>query len=258
MMGHLLIEVKHNIAIMTMTNPPANAISSYVLEELTESLDILEGDNEVRVILIRGGGKCFSAGADIREFTSIESGEQATYLSSRGQDLFERIENSPKPIIAVIHGVALGGGLEFALSCHIRMVSKDAKLGLPEINLGIIPGFAGTQRLTRYVGIAKATEMILTGTTISGEEAVSLGLANHAFDEEELFDRAYELATQIASKSPIAIRAILTLTYANKTVSYQRAVAREAQLFGEVFGQEDAREGITAFLEKRTPDFSRK
>lgn len=256
-MSHLTVEIKDYIATITFNHPPANTLSSYVLEELSNLFYALETDESVRVVLFCAEGKYFSAGADIKEFINIEL-ENAGSTSSRGQSLFERIENFPKPVIAVIQGDVLGGGLEFAMSCHMRLISSDAKLGLPEINLGIIPGFAGTQRLARFVGVSKSCEMMLTGTLIDSGEAIRIGLVNHVYDKSVLFEKAYELATQIASKSPIAVRAILSLAYANKTFSFQRAVARESQLFGEIFGQVDAREGIAAFLEKRTPNFTGK
>ena len=149
----------------------------------------MENDDSVRVIVVKGEGRFFSAGADIKEFTSITSGEEFSELAASGQAVFERLERFPKPVIAAIHGAALGGGLELAMGCHIRLVTENAKLGLPELQLGLIPGFAGTQRLPRYVGLAKAAEMLLTSDPISGKEAAQFGLANHAYPEEELFER---------------------------------------------------------------------
>lgn len=255
MMGNLKLEVKNNIATITINNPPANVLSSFILDELSVLFHSLEENEDVRVVLICGEGNFFSAGADVKEFIHIET-DKANVASSRGQELFERIENYSKPVIAVINGPVLGGGLEFVMSCHMRLASNNATFGLPEINLGIIPGFAGTQRLTRYVGVAKACEMMLTGSLIECDEALRIGLVNHVYDESILYDKAIELATKISSKSRVAVKSILTLAYASKTVSYQRAVARESQLFGEIFSGEDAREGITAFLEKRVPNFS--
>lgn len=255
-MSNLELKVKDYIATIKLNNPPVNALSTDILEELSNIFYSLEDDRDVRVLLICGEGKFFSAGADLKEFLKIESCESASFASSKGQELFERIENFPKPVIACVNGIALGGGLEFVMSCHIRLASTEAKLGLPEINLGIIPGFAGTQRLTRYVGVAKASELMLTGLPIDAMTALNCGLVNHVYDHKELFDKSYELAMGIASKSPVAVKAILALTYANKNVPYQRAVVRESQLFGEVFTSKDAKEGISAFLEKRVPHFS--
>jgi enoyl-CoA hydratase len=163
-----------------------------------------------------------------------------------------------KPVIAVIHGVALGGGLEFAMSCHIRFVSKEAKLGLPESNLGLIPGFAGSQRLSRYVGIAKSLEMMLSGESISGEEAVRIGLANQVYETDILFHKAHEFAKKISEKNPNAVKATLSLAYTSKTHEFYDGAISESQMFGTIFQSKDAKEGISAFLEKRKPTFTGK
>lgn len=157
-------------ALITIQHPPANALSSQLLTELNDMFDQLEQNEEVRAIVIHGEGRFFSAGADIKEFTTLQEESDYSSLADRGQQVFERIEQCPKPVIASIHGAALGGGLELAMSCDIRIATKDAKLGLPELNLGIIPGFGGTQRLPRYVGSAKALEMMGTAEPITGEE----------------------------------------------------------------------------------------
>lgn len=246
------------VADVTFSRPPANALSSAVLKELSALLDELESDENVRVALIHGEGRFFSAGADIKEFTSIKSSEEAAELSRAGQQVIERIEQFPKPVIAAIHGAALGGGLELAMGCHIRIVSENAKLGLPELQLGIIPGFAGTQRLTRYVGFGKAAEMMWTSEPITGTEAVQWGLANKAVPEEQLLEEAKKLAKKIAQKSPISIRATLQLLNACKEKTFHEAVRYEAELFGSVFTSEDAKEGVQAFIEKRSPNFQGK
>lgn len=254
-MGNLELEVKDYIAKIKFSNPPVNALSSRILNELSDLLYSLEDNRDVRVLLIYHDDKFFSAGADIKEFLAIETSEEASNASSNGQELFERIENFPKPIIAVLNGSAFGGGLEFVMSCHLRLASNKASFGLTEINLGIIPGFAGTQRLTRHVGVAKACEMMLTGLPISCEEALRCGLINQIYAEDNLFEEAYKFAKRISNQSPEAVKAILSLAYANKNVPFQRAVVRESQLFGEVFCSNNAKEGIAAFLEKRTPIF---
>ncbi|BDG46230.1 enoyl-CoA hydratase [Parageobacillus sp. KH3-4] len=243
------------VADVTFSRPPANALSSAVLKELSSLLDELEEDENVRVVLLHGEGRFFSAGADIKEFTSIKSSEEAVKLSRAGQQVMERIEQFAKPVIAAVHGAALGGGLELAMSCHIRIVSDNAKLGLPELQLGIIPGFAGTQRLPRYVGFGKAAEMMWTSEPIAGTEAVQWGLANRAVPEEQLLKEAKELAKKIAQKSPISIRATLRLLNSFKEKPFQEAVREEAELFGSVFTTEDAKEGVQAFIEKRPPTF---
>lgn len=254
-MEYFTVEIDQKIATIKLNRPPANALASGVLKELSVVLDEVESNDDVRVLLLKGEGRFFSAGADIKEFTEIQSEHGFTELAERGQKLFDRVENFPKPVIAAIHGAALGGGLELAMSCHIRLASENAKLGLPELSLGIIPGFAGTQRLPRLVGAPKATEMMLTSEPISGKEAAALGLVNHAFSEETLFDEAYKLAHKIAAKSPLSVKAVIELIQFAKGSLHEQGVEREASLFANVFVSEDAKEGVSAFLEKRTPDF---
>ncbi len=164
----------------------------------------------------------------------------------------------PIPVIAAIHGAALGGGLELAMACHIRIGAENAKFGLPETTLGIIPGFAGTQRLPRFVGAAKAYEMILSGQPIKGEEAKANGLLNQAVDEEAVFDTAYSLAENIAAKSRVSINAVMKLVPYAKTEQFQQGVQEEAKAFADIFGSEDAKEGVQAFIEKRKPEFKDK
>lgn len=246
---------KDNIAAITIQRPPANALSSELLKELSAVLDEIEPDRSIKVVIIHGDGRFFSAGADIKEFTTVTSSEDFAKLGKYGQDLFDRMEKFSKPIIAAIHGAALGGGLELAMACHIRLVSETAKLGLPELQLGLIPGFAGTQRLPKYVGTARAAEMLFTSEPISGLEAVQYGLANHAYPEAEVLETAYKLAAKIAKKSPGALKAaIQLLNYANSKEFYE-GQKREAELFGEVFMSDDGKEGIQAFIEKREPHF---
>ncbi|MFJ7971137.1 enoyl-CoA hydratase [Psychrobacillus sp. NPDC096389] len=257
-MGFLSWEVEDGVATVTLNRPPANALARGVILEVNDLLDAVENDDAVRVLLLKGEGRFFSAGADIKEFTSVSSGEEFSELAESGQVIFERLERFSKPVIAAIHGAALGGGLELAMSCHIRLVSENAKLGLPELQLGLIPGFAGTQRLPRYVGFAKAAELLLTSEPISGTEAAKIGLANHAYPEEELFSRAQELAAKIAKKSPIAVKAALEMLQYIKPASYYEGVRAEANVFGSVFVSDDAKEGISAFLEKREPVFKGK
>lgn len=257
-MEFLNVLVDDGVAVVTINRPPANALSRALILEVDALLDKVEHDESVRVIVLHGEGKFFSAGADIKEFTSVTSGQEFSKLSASGQEVFERLEQFSKPVIASIHGAALGGGLELAMACHIRFVTEKAKLGLPELQLGLIPGFAGTQRLPRYVGMPKATEMLLTSDPISGVEAVRLGLANQAFTEEELLPKSMELAKKIAKKSPVAVKAALRMLQYSKPSSYYEGVKAEADSFGEVFVSEDAKEGIQSFLEKRVPVFKGK
>lgn len=257
-MGTLNYEVKDNVAVLTIQSPPANALSSALLNDLTEKLDEIETDNTVKAVVLNGEGKFFSAGADIKEFTSLQEASDFKALAERGQKLFDRIENFSIPVIAAIHGAALGGGLELAMACHIRIVTEDAKLGLPEVTLGIIPGFAGTQRLPHYVGTAKAYEMILTGKPISGKEANEAGLANQAVQEGAVFDTAFKLAGTIAAKSKLTINAVMDLIPYAKTEQFSQGVTKEADTFSGIFGSEDAKEGIQAFIDKRKPNFQDK
>ncbi|CAM5422188.1 Enoyl-CoA hydratase OS=Lysinibacillus sphaericus OX=1421 GN=LS41612_06720 PE=3 SV=1 [Lysinibacillus sphaericus] len=235
-----------------------NALSG-IIAEVDAVLDAVENDDAVRVLVLHGEGRFFSAGADIKEFTEVESGDEFTKLAGNGQQVFERVETFSKPVIAAIHGAALGGGLDVvAMSCHMRFVTESAKLGLPELQLGLIPGFGGTQRLPRYVGVAKAAEMMFTSEPISGAEAVQWGLANRAFTDESLLEETLKVAKKIAKKSPIALKeAIQALQYA-KPASFYEGMEAEAKSFGTVFVSADAKEGIQAFIEKREPVFTGK
>src|SRR5690554_1945681 len=232
---------------MIINSPPANALSSRILLELSNVLDEVEKDETVKAIILKGEGRFFSAGADIKEFTSFQNESDYTQLAKKGQDLFNRIENYHIPVIAQIHGAALGGGLELAMACHVRIVTKNAKLGLPELNLGIIPGFAGTQRLPQHVGMAKAYEMILTAEPITGEEAAKLGLANHAVEEDALKEFTNQLASKFSQKSLPSIEAVMQLVPYAQTSQFKEGVKREAEAFGKIFGNADAKEGVQAF-----------
>lgn len=257
-MEFLSLKVDEGVAIVTINRPPANALSRGLIIEVDEMLTAVENDDAIRVIVLHGEGRFFSAGADIKEFTEVASGKEFSKLAESGQQVFERLESFSKPVIAAIHGAALGGGLELAMSCHIRYVAEDTKLGLPELQLGIIPGFAGTQRLPRFVGVAKAAEMLFTSEPISGLEAVQFGLATKAFSAEELLPKTIEIARKIALKSPIALKATLNMLQFSKHQSFYDGVKAEADSFGTVFESEDAKEGIQAFIEKRTPTFTGK
>lgn len=254
-MSLLSIETTGHVATVTIQRPPANALSTALIQGLSSMLDEVEKNDSIRVILLKGEGRFFSAGADIKEFTTIASGEEFSELARNGQRVFDRMERFPKPIIAAIHGAALGGGLEVALSCHIRLVADNAKLGLPELQLGLIPGFSGTQRLPKLVGEAKAIEMLLTSVPLTGHEAVQWGLANQSYPEEELFAKAMNLAEKIAEKSPVSVRAALSLMAFTRNSSQDKGSEMEAVLFGKVFDSQDAKEGIQAFIEKRKPTF---
>ncbi len=257
-MNTLHLHKENQVAYVAINRPPANALASELLQDLSSMLDTIEEQDDIRTVVLHGEGRFFSAGADIKEFTTVESEEAFAQLSAKGQKLFERIETFKKPVIAAIHGAALGGGLELALSCHLRYVTETAKLGLPELQLGLIPGYAGTQRLTRFAGAAKAAEMMFTSEPISGLDAVAWGVANKAFKEEEFMDSVKKLAEKIAKKSPIALDKTIQLINYGKHERYYEGVKKEAEYFGEIFGTEDAKEGISAFIEKRSPIFKGK
>ncbi|WP_106496977.1 enoyl-CoA hydratase [Lentibacillus sp. Marseille-P4043] len=257
-MGTLAYETDNHIATLTIKSPPANALSSALINDLAEKLDEIEQDEAIKAVVLKGEGKFFSAGADIKEFTSLQDATDYQSLSEKGQQLFDRIEHFHVPVIAAIHGAALGGGLELAMSCHIRIASENAKLGLPESTLGIIPGFAGTQRLPRYVGTAKAYEMILTGEPIRAHEAQALGLVNRVVENEEVFAEAMKLAEKIVAKSKLTINRIMKLIPYSIVDQFATGAKAEAKAFGEIFGSNDAKEGVQAFIEKRKPNFQDK
>lgn len=257
-MSTLNQEVKNNVAYLTIQSPPANALSSQIIKDIDKHLTDIEANPEVKVVVLHGEGRFFSAGADIKEFTSLQEASDYESLALNGQKVFQRIEDFELPVIAAIHGAALGGGLELAMSCHMRIVGENAKIGLPELNLGIIPGFAGTQRLPHYVGSAKAAEMILSGEPISGKEAAAFGLANKAVADDEVLNESKALAEKFAAKSKPTIQHIMELLGYSRSERLAQGAAAEAVAFGKVFGSEDASEGIQAFLEKRRPNFKDK
>lgn len=257
-LGTLTSALSGNICTLTIKSPPANALSTDLLKDLSAQLDQIEKDNLAKAIILKGEGKFFSAGADIKEFTSLQEAHDYQVLSKKGQALFERMETFYIPIIAQIHGAALGGGLELAMACHMRIATEKALLGLPELTLGIIPGFAGTQRLPRLVGPQKAYEMILTGEPIPGTDACEWGLVNKAVKEEALDNAVLELAKKIAAKSKPTINRVMELIPYSKSDRFDEGVRKEAEQFSEIFGSDDAKEGIQAFIEKRKPIFQDK
>lgn len=254
-MSTVSLNINNHIATLTIQSPPANALSTVLLNDLAHQLNEVENNEAVKAIILKGDGRFFSAGADIKEFTSLQDASDYEAVARNGQQLFERIEKFSVPVIAAIHGAALGGGLELAMACHIRIVTESAQLGLPELNLGIIPGFAGTQRLPQLVGNSKAYELILTGDPITGVEAGQIGLANQVVADDELFNYAESLAQKIVAKSKPTIEKVMQLVPYAKYSSFSAGVVAEAKAFGEVFGNEDAKEGIKAFIEKRKPNF---
>ena len=245
-------EEKNGVVIVTLnTADGMNILDTEMLGRLSDILLVVESDGEARVVIITGE-KNFSAGADIKKMKDMTPGEAAAF-SKLGHRVCNQIEDMGKAVIAAINGYALGGGCEIALACDIRIAAGNAKLGQPEINLGIVPGFGGTQRLSRLVGVAMAKELILTGKVIDSEEAGSIRLVNHVVREDELMKRAEEIATLIARKSPIVVRAAKKLI--NESHNIQKGLEQEIVSFSECFAAQDRIEGMNAFLEKRKPKF---
>lgn len=247
--------VTNRVAYMEIKNPPANALNQSVLEALTHAVERAKADPDVKVAVITGAGKFFVAGADIKEMAGKTTPEEGTALARIGQDVLNRIERAPKPFIAAINGPCFGGGLEMAMACHLRYAAVGTKLGQPEINLGLIPGFGGTQRLPRLVGRSAALEMLLTGEAITAEEAHTLGLINRAVPEAELLSVVTTIAEQIAKKGSMAVKEILDSVNLGSDLPFDERLEFEAKSFGRAFGSEAKREGVAAFLEKREPQF---
>jgi enoyl-CoA hydratase len=253
---NILIEQENQTAIITINRPDKlNALNKVTIQELHEAFKKLNNDSSIRSIILTGSGnKAFVAGADISEFYQF-SIEQGKKLSAEGhQILFNFIENLSKPVIAAVNGFALGGGLELAMSCHIRVASENAKLGLPEVTLGVIPGYGGTQRLAQLVGKGKALEMITTANMITAQDAYSFGLVNHIVSQEELLQKSKEIAAKINNNSPLAISAAIKSVNAGY-IDGVNGLEVEIDEFGKCFGTSDFKEGTTAFMEKRKPSF---
>lgn len=253
---NILVDLNAKVATITINRPKKlNALNKVTIEELHDAFKSLNANNEIKVILLTGSGeKAFVAGADISEFAHFtkEEGEQ---LAGKGQELlFDFIENMSKPVIALVNGFALGGGLELAMACHFRIASNNAKMGLPETSLGVIPGYGGTQRLPQLIGKGKAMELIFTASMISAEEALSLGLVNYVVSIDELMPLGEKLASKILKNSPLAIaKAINSINAGFKTGVNGYKV--EVENFGSCFQTEDFNEGTSAFLEKRKPNY---
>ncbi len=250
----LLVEKKNQNAIITINRPKAlNALNSCVFSDLAKVLKELKKDTAIRSIILTGSGeKAFVAGADIKEFVNFDSKQGTKLAKVNQQNIFNKIENFPKPIIAAINGFALGGGLELALACHIRIASDNAKLGFPETTLGLIPGYGGTQRLPQLVGKGLASELIFSAEMIDASKALSIGLINQKTSQEELLTKAEEMANRFNKNSGNGIKkAIQAINLAGTSKGYKK----EVQNFGACFKHTDFKEGVDAFLNKRKPDF---
>jgi len=250
-------EIQDKVMIITINRPEKlNALNAKTIEELHETLLEAENHGEIRSVIITGAGdKSFVAGADIAEFAnfSIEQGKQ---LAATGHfKIFNFIENYSKPVIAAVNGFALGGGLELAMACHIRIASDNAKMGLPETSLGVIPGYGGTQRLAQLVGKGKAFEMIVTADMLNAQDAYKWGLVNYVVTQEELLKKCKDVAAKVALRSPVAVKTAIKVINAGYN-AHVNGFDVEIEEFGKMFGTKDYKEGVKAFLEKRKPSFN--
>lgn len=252
-------DLTDGICTITINRPEKlNALNKDVVNELGQALDEVYNNEAIKSAIITGeGAKAFVAGADITEFTDLDADGGAS-LAKAGQDkVFSKIENAPKPIVAAVNGFALGGGCELAMACHFRTASESAKFGQPEVNLGLIPGYGGTQRLVQLIGKGKAMELLITADMIKADEAKTLGLVNHVFTAEELLPKTKEILQKIQTKAPLAVGKIIALVNEAATAS-TTGLSNEIKAFGECFGTEDKKEGTAAFLEKRAAAFTGK
>jgi enoyl-CoA hydratase len=246
-----MYEQKNQVSIITISRPKAlNALNSAVLKELNDTLDAVDLDKTRAVILTGDGVKAFVAGADISEMSELTKTEGETF-GKLGNDIFRKVETFPIPVIAAVNGFALGGGCELAMSCDIRICSDNAVFGQPEVGLGITPGFGGTQRLARIIGLGKAKELIYTAKNIKADEAARIGLVNAVYPQEELIPNAFKITEKIINYAPIAVRAAKKAINEGIHEDMDSAIKIEEKLFGSCFETEDQREGMAAFLNKR-------
>ena len=256
MMQNVKVAVEDRVAVITIDHRPVNALDRQTLEELGQAAEAIQGDAAVKAVIVTGAGSlAFVAGADIKEVSQLGSAEAAKAMAALGQTVFLKVQRLSKPVIAAINGVCLGGGLELAMACHLRISGDRARFGQPEINLGIIPGWGGTQRLARLIGRAKAIEWILTGDMVTAQEALRLGLVNQVVPQDQVLKAAKDLARKLASKSAVALTQALRAIERGLDLPLDEGLAREAEAFGAVAASEDSREGVKAFLEKRQPQF---
>jgi len=258
MYSTLLTSLEDNIFIITINRPDKlNALNRQVMQDLDNAMDEAFANNEVRSVIITGAGqKSFVAGADISEFVGA-SVEEGKAMAKKGQGIFFKIENGPKPVVACVNGFALGGGCELAMSCHFRIASDNAKFGQPEVNLGLIPGYGGTQRLTQLIGKGRSLELLMSGAMIDAAAALQYGLVNYIVPQAELLNKAKAVLAVINSKAPHSLAACITSANAVFDES-KNGFETEIEEFGKCFGTEDMREGTAAFLEKRKAVFTGK
>lgn len=256
---YLLFEARDGIGLLTINRPKAlNALNAVIIDELNHFCETAALDESIKVIIITGSGnKAFVAGADISEMLPM-SAEEACRFSKWGQSVFDRIEQLPKPVIAAVNGFALGGGCELSMACDIRIASENAKFGQPEVNLGIIAGYGGTQRLPRLVGKGMAMELLYTGEIIDAREACRIGLVNRVVPQDELLNCARDIAGRILGRAPLALQLTKSAVNRGIEVELKTGLAFEAEAFGLCFSTSDQKEGMAAFLDKRNPVFSGK
>ncbi|MBS3912956.1 MAG: enoyl-CoA hydratase/isomerase family protein [Bacteroidetes bacterium] len=255
---NIITEIREGILVITINRESRlNALNITMLAEIRMAMESAMATNGLKGIVITGSGqKAFAAGADISEFANFTV-EEATRMSADGHEVLNIIENGPKPVIAAVNGFALGGGCELAMACHIRVAAENAKFGQPEVNLGVPPGYGGTQRLVQLIGKGRALEMLLTGEAIDANRALEIGLVNYVVPQEELWNKCKELIEKISVKSPVAVRKVINCVndYFRPNVN---GMQREIYEFGDAFGAEDFKEGTDAFLNKRKPNFTGK
>ena len=258
MSEHIIYEVNDGIATLTLNRPKVlNAINYDLLEELDALLDKAAADDSLRVLILTGSGKAFAAGADIAQQAGMDP-EEAAKWGQYGSGIFRKLELFPVPTIAVVNGYALGGGCEMAMTCDLILAGEKAKFGQPETGLGITPGFSGTQRLLRRVGVSKAKELIYTGRMIDAAEALALGLADHVYPDDQLQEEALSMAQKIAGNAPAAVRYAKCAINEGAQTDIDAAIAIENKWFSKCFATEDQKEGMQAFLEKRKAEFHNK
>jgi enoyl-CoA hydratase len=253
----ILTSLQGGILTVTINRPDKlNALNKDVMSDLERVIIEIEDNKEIRGVILTGSGqKGFVAGADISEFVGLTGGEGMD-LARKGQEIFFKIENCSKPVVAAVNGFALGGGCELAMACHFRIASENAKFGQPEVNLGLIPGYGGTQRLVQLIGKGRALELLMTGNMIDAPTALQYGLVNYVVPQEDLLNKTTSILETIISKAPLAISRCITA--ANAVFSPKNGYEIELEAFGDCFDTEDMKEGTTAFLEKRKPDFKGK
>ena len=249
----LSVATEEGVALITISRPPVNAINRELLSQLSATMDLYASDSSVRAIVIASGlPAIYSAGADIRELDTLDEAEGQAFVL-RGQQLMNQLEALPKPIITAIRGACVGGGCELAMACDLRVAGQSSRFGQPEVNLGILPGWGGSQRLPRLIGKTMAMELLMTGEPITAEKALAIGLVNYVVPDEAALTMAMAMATKLASKSPIALAGIKRAVMDGLYSTLAHGLEVEAQQFQETHGTADAREGIRAFLEKRPP-----